>query len=239
MSMSRRSFLAGLTSCSVPLLAGCAERLNPVIRPAQYSAVPAPPPAAGNAATGLDAVIDINHSSAVTDFAQMRNRSRILAVIHKATEGGNWSDPQYRLRRPQAEAAGLMWGAYHFGTRQYSGAQQAAAFLALVQPGPHTVMALDLEPNEQNPQNTMTVAQAEEFVSAIYQATRRMPLIYTHPKWANGEPYGKGGQSLAQPIGPQSILASCDLWLADYRPTPEVPWAWSRRGWPEPPSPWS
>ena len=32
-------------------------------------------------------------------------------------------------RRPQAEAAGLLWGTYNFGTGQSSGAQQAAFFL--------------------------------------------------------------------------------------------------------------
>ena len=34
-----------------------------------------------------------------------------------------------------------------------------------------------------------------------------------------------------RPITPDSILARCDLWLADYREQPEVPDAWAHRGW--------
>ena len=222
--ISRRSVLTGMAACAVPALGGCSQSLTP-IRRSPVSATPAPAPMA------LDAVIDLNHFSTVTDFTQMRSRNNILGVVHKASEGGNWVDPKYSLRRPQAEAAGLLWGAYHFGTRQFSGAQQASAFLGVVQPGPSTLMALDFEPNEHSPGNTMTVAQAEDFVSTIYRATRRLPLIYIHPKWANGEPYGHTGLSLGQPISPQSILASCDLWLTDYRPVPEVPRAWAQRGW--------
>src|SRR4030095_899709 len=62
--------------------------------------------------TGLDAVIDISHGVTVSDFASVR-RSGILGVIHKATEGGDWVDASYGVRRPEAERAGLLWGAYH------------------------------------------------------------------------------------------------------------------------------
>jgi len=173
----------------------------------------------------------MSHLVAVTDFTLVRRHSNILAVVHKASEGGDWRDPLYSERRPEAEAAGLLWGAYHFGTHQYSGAEQAAAFLAAAQPGPTTIMALDLEPNELNPANTMNIEQAEAFVLAIYQATGRLPLVYTHPIWADGGSYGRASISLGGAIGPQSILARCDLWLADYRDEPELPLAWAARGW--------
>ncbi|MBM3650881.1 MAG: 1,4-beta-N-acetylmuramidase, partial [Alphaproteobacteria bacterium] len=172
----------------------------------------------------------ISHGVRVSDFAAVR-RSNILGVIHKATEGGDWVDPSYANRRQQAEAVGLLWGAYHFGTRQYSGADQANMFLSVVRPGPSTVIALDLEPNDRNPRNTMTLAHAEAFVAAVQQATGRLPLLYTHPQWANGQKYGRRGLSLGQPITPGSLLARCELWLADYRENPEIPWAWQGRGW--------
>ena len=175
-------------------------------------------------------MIDISHNVTVGDFASVR-RSNIHGVIHKATEGGDWVDPSYATRRSQAEAAGLLWGAYHFGTRQYSGADQAMAFLAVARPGAATLMALDLEPNDHNPRNTMTLAQAEAFVVTVQRATGRSPVIYTHPAWANGQRYGRRGLSLGQPVTPGSVLGRCDLWLADYREEPEVPWAWADRGW--------
>jgi len=70
-------------------------------------------------------VIDLSRFVTVTDFRQVR-QSNILGVIHKATEGGDYADTTCAARRPQAEAAGLLWGAYHFGTGQMSGERQAA-----------------------------------------------------------------------------------------------------------------
>jgi lysozyme len=224
--ISRRTVLAGLAGLTLPALTGCAgSQTSPRLAhvPFRPSAAPRVP--------GLDAVIDISHLVSVTDFALVRRHGNILGILHKASEGGDWVDPTYSPRRPQAEASGLLWGAYHFGTRQYSGEDQAAAFLAAAQPGPRTLMALDFEPNERHPKNSMDVAQAEAFVRAIYRATGRLPLVYTHPTWANGGVYGRAGVSLTKAVGPHSILARCDLWLADYREEPEVPAAWAGRGW--------
>jgi lysozyme len=218
--ISRRIALAGLASLTVPAMTGCASHQAP--RGAAPSS--AGPPA------GLDAVIDISHNVTVNDFASVR-RSNILAVIHKATEGGDWVDPSYAVRRRQAEQAGLLWGAYHYGTRQYSGADQAAAFLAAARPGPSTLIALDLEPNDANPRNTMTLAQAEVFVAVVQQSTGRTPMLYTLSGWANGQRHGRRGLSLGKPIEPGSVLARCDLWLADHREEPQVPYAWAQRGW--------
>jgi lysozyme len=220
----------------MPALAGCGSRQQTASRGyADYypmpasSQRPAEPPRPGVA--GIDAVIDISHNVAVSDFSAVRRSSNILGVIHKSSEGGDWIDPSYAVRRPQAEAAGLLWGAYHFGTRQYSGARQAATFLAAARPGSTTLMALDFEPNDPNPRNTMTLAQAEQFVHAVQQATGRLPLLYTRSDWANGGRSGRSRVGLGQPITGRSILARCELWLADYREQPEVPLAWEGRGW--------
>jgi lysozyme len=223
--------ITGLAGMTMPILAGCAGRQQqrPQPSPAVVGSVVTQPVV--TPAGGLDAVIDISHLSYVTDFGLMRRHSSILGVIHKASEGGDWVDPTYSQRRPQAEVAGLLWGAYHFGSRQYSGAEQAQAFLSAAQPGPKTLLALDFEPNDRHPSNTMTIAQAEEFVRTVYQATGKLPMVYTHPAWANGDVYGTARMSLGQAVSPQSILAQCDLWLVDYREAPETPWAWSQRGW--------
>ena len=93
--------------------------------PAQYPIAPAPP---SRATQGLDAVIDISANTTVSDFRLVR-ASNILAVIHKASEGDFYADPACASRRPQAEAAGLLWGTYHFGKGDSPGAQQAAFFL--------------------------------------------------------------------------------------------------------------
>ncbi|HYD04571.1 MAG TPA: glycoside hydrolase family 25 protein [Reyranella sp.] len=174
-------------------------------------------------------MIDISRGVTVSDFRLVR-QSGILGVIHKASEGGDYADPECAVRRPQAEAAGLLWGTYHFGTGQFSGAEQAAFFLAQSRPGPMTLLALDLEANENNPSNSMTLDQAEAFVRAVAAATGRLPLVYVHPIWANGDPL-PSGLSFGARITPDSILARCGLWVADYHDSPEIPLAWAASGW--------
>lgn len=225
--------LAGLSALAAAPLSGCGGQQDAQPAPRyvpSYGYAPYAPAGDGPAVAGLNAVIDISHSSTVGDFATVRSGG-ILAVLHKATEGGDWADPLYAWRREQARAGGLLWGAYHFGTRQYPGAQQAVAFLAVARPDEATVLALDLEPNERRPGNTMTLDQAEEFVRAVYRATGRLPMVYLHPSWADGDSYGRAGLTLGRPIGSGSILARCDLWLADYHEEPTLPSAWAGRGW--------
>jgi lysozyme len=206
---------------ALPALAGCGGQ--PTTQPTAYSP--------GQTRPGLDAVIDISHNVTVTSFAAVR-RSNILAVIHKVTEGGDWFDPSYSSRRRQAEAAGLLWGGYHFGTRQYSGERQAEAFLSACQPGPQTVMALRPRARTTPTRATRCAStRAEAFVLAVQKATGRLPMLYAHPAWADGEIYGRRRISLGASVRPGSLLSRCDLWLADYRETPRIPVAWADRGW--------
>src|SRR6267154_3955547 len=141
--ISRRNVLSGLAASTA---AGCSARQAPLV-PYQYPIAPPPP---DRASLGLDAVIDLSRFVTVGDFTLVR-QSNILGVIHKATEGGDWIDPSYASRCTQAESVGLLWGAYHVGTRQYSGAEQAAAFVSTVRPRRSTLLALDFAPNDLNP----------------------------------------------------------------------------------------
>src|SRR6266481_5045763 len=140
--ISRRNVLSGLAASTA---AGCSPHQAP-LTPYQYPIAPPPPE---RASLGLDSVIDISRSVTVSDFRLVR-QSNILAVIHKASEGGDYADTSCAARRPQAEAAGLLWGTYHFGTGQMSGDRQAAFYLSVSRPGPRTLLALDLELNENN-----------------------------------------------------------------------------------------
>jgi lysozyme len=221
----RRGLLAGFAGLSGLSLAGCGSRQAPNTAYAPQGDGTWTPKAGG-----LDAIIDISHNVRVSDFSQVR-KANILAVIHKTTEGGDWIDPSYAPRRVEAESNGLLWGAYHFGTRQYSGVRQAQTFLAAARPTQRTLLALDFEYNDLNPNNSMTLPQAEEFVRVVQQATGRLPVVYTHASWANGQPSGRRRIRLREPVGTNSILAQCDLWLADPREEPVVPDAWSSRGW--------
>lgn len=223
--LARRRVLAGFAGLSGLSLPGCGSR---------SALAPATAPTGGASwspkVAGLDAVIDISHNVTVSNFRQVR-QAGILAVLHKATEGGDWVDPSYAPRQAAAQQAGLLWGAYHFGTRQYSGTRQAHAFLAAAKPTPRTVLALDFEPNDLNPNNTMTLQQAVEFVRVVQQQTGRLPMVYTHGAWVDGGKFGRRGIRLREPVTSTSILAQCDLWLADLHEEPSVPSAWAGRGW--------
>ena len=226
---SRRNVLSGLAAAA---LTGCSAPQAPrqaSVAPDQYPTeppqnLPPPDPIApeppSRATRGLDAVIDLSAHNTVSDFRLVR-ASNILGVIHKASEGDFYADPLCADRRSQAEAAGLLWGTYHFGKGDSPGAQQAAFFLESSRPTPRTLLALDLEPNEGDPSNSMTLDQAEAFVQAVASSTGRLPLVYVHPSWANG-----GAR-----ITPDSILARCGLWVVDYHESPEIPLAWATRGW--------
>ena len=234
-AMSRRGLLRQMMLGSLALAGGCARHV-PESSPLQVAqplpsplALPRLPATPRPAVSGSDVMIDLHHHDLVRDFSLARQQSGILAIMHKASEGVGWSDRLYGQRREDALNAGLLWGAYHFGTRQYSGGEQAAAFLAAAQPQPGTLLALDLEMNENNPANSMKLSQAEDFVRAVWAATGRLPLVYVSPNWANGVKARR--HSLDRPIGRDSILAACDLWLADYRQSCQIPVAWADRGW--------
>ncbi|HEY6806937.1 MAG TPA: glycoside hydrolase family 25 protein [Pyrinomonadaceae bacterium] len=160
---------------------------------------------------GLNVVIDLSHYNPVTSFTQVR-QGGIVGVIHKATEGTGWSDPTYASRKPEALAAGLLWGAYHFGVNE-DGAAQANYFLSIVKPGPNDLLALDFE---ENPSSQMTIAQAEQFVTQVYNQTGRYPGFYSD---------ALAGNLLGST--PSAVLANCWFWRAQYGGSaPSVPPTW-------------
>lgn len=137
--------------------------------------------------------------------------SGIIGVIHKATQGASFIDPTYDSRRPQALSAGLLWGAYHFGTGSDVQAQ-VDNFLDTVNPDSSTLLVLDFEPNPQG--TTMSLAQAESFVDKVREATGRFPGLYS-------------GQSFLKDTlrnNTDTILKNCFLWIARFSSIrPEIP----------------
>lgn len=161
---------------------------------------------------GLNAVIDLSHFNTVTSFSDVL-AAGIVAVIHKATQGTSWVDPTYETRKEQALANRLWWGAYHFGVNE-GGAAQAQYFLSKVNPGPQDLLALDFE---ENPSSQMTIAQAEQFVTEIFEQTGRYPGFYSD---------ALAGKLLGGKV--DSVLANCWFWRAEYGgSSPLVPPTWS------------
>jgi GH25 family lysozyme M1 (1,4-beta-N-acetylmuramidase) len=158
-----------------------------------------------------NAIIDLSHFNQNPDF-HLAKGDGIVGVIHKATQGLGFSDSAYIAHRDAARAAGLLWGAYHFGTGA-DGAQQADFFLQKVGADPSVLLILDFEQNTAGP--SMTLDGARAFVTRVQSVTGRYPGLYA-------------GSFLKQLLGTSldPVLAQCWFWLAQYSPTPVVPPNW-------------
>ena len=161
----------------------------------------------------INAIVDLSHHNGTPDFGAAKGDG-ILAVIHKATQGDQYTDPEYQGRRQAALDAGLLWGAYHFGVGG-DGVAQAEKFVSVVKPQQTDLLVLDLEHNPAGP--TMTVDQAEAFVRRVHDLTGGWPGLYSGSYVKESLPANYAG-----------VLANCWFWLAQYGPTPQVPPAWSQ-----------
>lgn len=168
----------------------------------------------------LCAVLDLSHNNAgPIDFAALA-ASGVQAVILKASQGAGFRDPEFTNRLAAARQAGLLTGAYHFGTSDPVPAQLANFTGALRAAGGDfaTVLtALDVEPNPAGAGATISLAQAADFVTGLRQQAAVSPLVY-------------GGADYLGRNAPAALRA-CALWLAAYpanaaaRPGPLPGWA--------------
>jgi lysozyme len=161
---------------------------------------------------GLNSVIDLSHHNGTVNFKKIK-AAGINGIIHKATQGSKNVDPTYASRRDAARKAGLLWGAYHFGTGS-DGLSQAEHFLDVVKPDAATLLVLDFEANPQGP--SMSLEEARAFVTHLQSKTGRFPGFYS-------------GHYVKELLGSQTdpVLSKCWFWLAQYGPTPVVPANWS------------
>jgi lysozyme len=162
--------------------------------------------------TGSNVVVDLSHHNGAVDL-QKAKAAGIAGVIHKATQGLTYVDPMFAANRQKASDAGLLFGAYHFGTGDDGGAQ-ADFFLQTVQPAAGDLLVLDFEENLPHGP-TMTLDQARDFVARVQAVTGRWPGLY-------------GGHYLKESLGAQDdpVLSSCWLWLSQYGPYAVIPSAW-------------
>jgi lysozyme len=162
----------------------------------------------------INSVIDLSHHNKVTDFAKVK-ADQIVGIIHKATQGFNYVDQTFAIHTKKAADAGLLVGAYHFGT---AGDPIAQAEHLIDTAGDKTLLVLDFEGNPQG--HDMSLEEAEHFVNHIKSITGRYPGLYSGH--AIKETLTKAG--ITQPD--QTELSQCWLWLAQYSNAPLLPKAW-------------
>lgn len=118
--------------------------------------------------------LDISHHQDLgLDLAAAR-RDGIEFVFIKATEGGNFVDPEFSANVAEARAAGQLVAAYHYVRADASAALQVANISRVV---PWTIpVILDVE------RGSGSVALARDIVDRLRAATYRVPLLYL-PRW--------------------------------------------------------
>ena len=155
-------------------------------------------------------VVDLYHGDRVTSFPRAYEAG-IRGIIHKATTGATGKDDAYSGRRAPALKAGLLWGAYHWGTSA-NVSKQIDNFLSQAKPDEHTLVALDFEASGSY---TMSLDQAREFLTKIAEKLGRRAVLYS-------------GSLIKEKLGSKNdaFFGSHRLWLAQYGPKPVCQKSW-------------
>lgn len=154
-------------------------------------------------------VIDLSHWNVNVDFG-LAKRNGTIAVIHKATQGNKYVDSRYRTRRIEAEKEGLLWGAYHFGTKT-NGVMQANHFLKKVGNASTTLLVLNVESYKNE---IMTQKQVEDFIKTVQNITKNFVMIYA------------SYNTLKNYTTP--FLLKIPLWIARYNKSLKLPPGWNK-----------
>src|SRR5688500_13426824 len=86
----------------------------------------------------INAVVDLSHHNGSVNLVKAK-ADGLIGIIQKATQGRTFVDPLFKTNRKKATDAGLLFGAYHFGTGG-DGVKQAEHFLNTVAPATDTLL---------------------------------------------------------------------------------------------------
>jgi GH25 family lysozyme M1 (1,4-beta-N-acetylmuramidase) len=186
---------------------------------------------ASDAATARAKGLDVSNYQGTINWTKVANAGYRFA-FGKATEGTSYNDKTYAKNRNGSEAAGLVFGAYHFarpGGKSFALAtagaiRQANHFLAVAQPQPGELPpVLDLEQTGSLSKQRL-LGWALAWLDQIYARTGVEPFVYTSPLfWKRS----LGDSTAAAADGTQLWVAH---WTSKSKPT--VPAQnWDGGGW--------
>ncbi|MEJ3717129.1 GH25 family lysozyme [Paenibacillus polymyxa] len=166
--------------------------------------------------------IDVSHHQGIIDFKKVA-ADGISFVFIKATQGKSFRSKTFLKFVKDANAAGLMIGAYHYvddsATTPEMARQEAVNFVSAIKDagGVSTFdlpPVMDYESNKSNLSKTEITAVAKAFLQEVERLTGVRPIVYTYPSF----------------IGNFSGLSGYPLWIARYHATkaPSDASGWSR-----------
>lgn len=139
----------------------------------------------------------------------------LVGFIHIVSQNRTGADSSHLFSQNPALEAKFFWGAYSFDINR-NVERQFDHFPGITTPTETDSRIHSLEPK--NESGTMTLAEAEKFVTLVNQKIGRYPGLYS------------GQAFLREKLGSNTItvLKNCFLWLARYSPElPKVPRAWN------------
>lgn len=125
--------------------------------------------------------LDVSHYDETIDFAKVKAAGYEFCWA-KCTEGTGNRDPRYLANRAKAEAAGMLFGAYHFFRPGLDPIKQAEWFLANAH-----LMKGDFQPmfDWEVHQGPGDVAKAKQWLDHVERAIGKKPIIYGPPYMLN------------------------------------------------------
>lgn len=163
----------------------------------------------------VDNLPDINHFTVIQDFAAAFKN--VPVFIHKGTQGVSFVDPEFRGRRDQYRALNPAGDviAWHNGTNQ-DPIDQAKHVLRTLCDGA-TGIVLDVETINADEGGTMTLAQAEAFVTYLHDQTGVWVGIYLRPGYFPDV---------------DSVISNCPDWVASAHWPPVIPYQFQKKAKP-------
>lgn len=140
------------------------------------------------------------------DWAKMQTDKRVIAIIHKASQGLKTAD-KYQERRKKAKALGYLWGSYHLGTSD-DPTTQADLYLKTIDSTTGEIIALDLEDISKS--KFMNLENALVFIKRIHEKTGRYPFLYCNHSVL---------KAISKKYKGDSLFSKCPLWYARFTST--------------------
>jgi lysozyme len=135
--------------------------------------------------------IDVSHHQGIILWSKVAADGISFAYI-KATEGGDFIDPQFAMNWAEAAAAGVDRGAYHFFTLCTPGMEQARNFLEVVKPSADALppaVDLELTGNCSDPQDPGTIRrELANFIEVVESVTGRQVVLYVRDDFRDRYP---------------------------------------------------